>query len=169
MKKRISFMRHLSTIVVCICCAFLLASMLLTIPSASRSLAASTQPGLRPRGDVPNVPRGFSSGVAAVSWGQNRLDVFYVGKDHGIYHKWWDGAWKPNEDGEKIAGSYAISKVSAVTVGPGRLDVFYVGEDHALYHVPWNGNTWGHSERLGGYVSSDVSALSWGGNRMDLF
>src|SRR5437879_4197396 len=135
----------LPAIVVSLLCGLLLASTLLTIPSAS---AASLQLASSTRGDVPNVPHGFSSGVASVTWGQCRLDVFYVGQaDHAIYHKWWDGEWKPNQDGEKIAGSYAISKVSAVTVGTGRLDIFFVGKDHALNHSSWLGGNWSTVER----------------------
>ena len=31
------------------------------------------------------------------SWGPNRLDIFGLGQDHGMYHKWWDGStWGPS-------------------------------------------------------------------------
>jgi hypothetical protein len=41
------------------------------------------------------------NGPAAVSWATGRLDVFMVTDDAtdgdaNVYHKWWDGAWKPS-------------------------------------------------------------------------
>ena len=35
-----------------------------------------------------------------VSWGANRLDVFVLGTDRALYHKWWNGsAWGPSLTG----------------------------------------------------------------------
>jgi hypothetical protein len=31
----------------------------------------------------------LSSGPAAVSWGPNRIDIFAVGKDQNLWHRWW--------------------------------------------------------------------------------
>ena len=37
---------------------------------------------------------------AVVCWGPNRLDVFVVGTDSALYHKWWNGsAWGPSVTG----------------------------------------------------------------------
>jgi hypothetical protein len=55
------------------------------------------------RGVVP-IPAGFENMGGAcvgqpevVSWGANRLDVFVIGTDRALYHKWWDGnAWGPS-------------------------------------------------------------------------
>jgi hypothetical protein len=33
----------------------------------------------------------FISGPAAFSWGLNHLDVYGIGADDGIWHKWWNG------------------------------------------------------------------------------
>jgi hypothetical protein len=38
----------------------------------------------------------FTSPPMAVSWGPNRLDIFGLGVDSGMYHKAWDGAWHPS-------------------------------------------------------------------------
>ena len=44
----------------------------------------------------------FLGSPAAVSWGPDRLDVFAVGIDSQIYHKWWYHEWLPRgEDFEK--------------------------------------------------------------------
>jgi hypothetical protein len=32
-----------------------------------------------------------ASAPAASSWGADRLDVFAVGVDDAIWHRWWDG------------------------------------------------------------------------------
>jgi hypothetical protein len=42
-----------------------------------------------------------------VAWGPNRLDVFVLGTDSALYHKWWDGtAWGPSLTGyERMGGS----------------------------------------------------------------
>ena len=34
------------------------------------------------------------SSPEAVAWGPDRLDVFALGTDHALWHRWWDGtAW----------------------------------------------------------------------------
>ena len=38
----------------------------------------------------------IASAPAAVSWGANRIDVFVVGSNKHLYHKWFDGStWRP--------------------------------------------------------------------------
>jgi Repeat of unknown function (DUF346) len=40
-----------------------------------------------------------------VAWGPNRLDVFVIGTDRALYHKWWDGsAWRPSLSGYEYMG-----------------------------------------------------------------
>ena len=37
--------------------------------------------------------------------GPNRLDVFAIGTDSALYHKWWDGnAWGPSVTGWEAMG-----------------------------------------------------------------
>ena len=81
-----------------------------------------------------------------VSWGPNRLDVFVIGTDRALYHKWWDGsAWRPSLTGYERLGGVCISAPRAVAWAPNRLDVFVVGTDGALYHKWWDGSAWGPS------------------------
>ena len=42
-----------------------------------------------------------------VAWGANRLDVFVIGTDMALYHKWWNGsAWGPSVTGwERMGGT----------------------------------------------------------------
>jgi hypothetical protein len=66
-----------------------------------------------------------------VSWTPNRLDLFTLGQNHGLWHKWWDGSqW----GGEESLGGSLFSPVSAVSWTRNRLDLFAVGGDNAGYH-----------------------------------
>jgi hypothetical protein len=61
----------------------------------------------------------FTSPPAAVSGGANRLDIFALGLDKAMYHKWWDGrAWLPSKtDWEPLGGVFAsgLTTVQDVT------------------------------------------------------
>ncbi len=109
-----------------------------------------------------------------VAWGANRLDVFVVGADRALYHKWWNGSsWGPSLTGYEYQGGVCTSRPEAVSWGPNRLDVFVLGTDHALYHKWWNGSSWGPSltgyEYQGGVCTSPPRAVAWGPNRLDVF
>jgi len=48
------------------------------------------------------------SPIAAVSWGSGRFDVFGIGTDTHMYHKAFEGNWKPSVDGwDAIGGDFA--------------------------------------------------------------
>jgi hypothetical protein len=101
-----------------------------------------------------------------VSWAANRLDIFAVGTDNALYHKWWNGsAW----GGFESLGGLCKSAPAAVSWGPNRLDIFVVGTDSALYHKWWNGSAWGGWESLGGVCVGTPQVASWGPNRLDIF
>src|SRR2546425_13374163 len=101
------------------------------------------------------------SGPEAVRWGPNRIDVFVLGTDRALYHKWWDGtAWKPSLTGYEEMGGLIQGQPKAVAWGPNRLDVFVKGTDRALYHKWWDGAAWeraaaGEGEEVGGRGSSN--------------
>ena len=119
---------------------------------------------------------GRSVGVAAVSWGTNRIDV-YVGpfKDGSLGHKYFDGSgWFPSDDFEDIGGSLK-GRPLAISWGPNRNDVFAVGRDNQLWHKTLDGSIWSPSlsgwENLGGNLSSKypLAAVSRIANRLDVF
>lgn len=102
----------------------------------------------------------------AVSWGPNRIDLFGVGTDHALWHRWTNGgSW----GGWESLGGALDSRPTAVAWGPDRLDVFALGTDHALWHKWWDGHAWGGWESLGGSLFSQISAVSWRKNRLDIF
>jgi hypothetical protein len=67
-----------------------------------------------------------------VSWAPNRLDIFGLGTDNAVWHRWWDGAhW----GGWESLGGSLFSPVSAVSWSGDRLDLFAMGGDSALCHL----------------------------------
>src|SRR6266446_6063170 len=101
-----------------------------------------------------------------VAWAPNRLDIFVVGTNSALWHRWWDGsAW----GGWESLGGVLTTPPEVVSWGTNRLDVFALGTDHALWHRWWDGSAWGGWESLGGVLTSSVSAVSWAPNRLDVF
>ena len=53
----------------------------------------------------------LTSPPAAVNWGPNRLDIFGLGQDHALWHRWWDGfnwgGWESPGDCTWRRGKYA--------------------------------------------------------------
>src|SRR3989441_7422925 len=79
-----------------------------------------------------------------VAWAPDRLDVFVIGADRALYHKWWNGAaWGPSLAGayEKLDG-ICLTRPEVVAWGPNRLDMFVGGEDSALDQQGGGGAGW---------------------------
>jgi hypothetical protein len=117
---------------------------------------------------------GQLGGPQPVSWGADRLDVFVLGTDHALYHKWWDGhAWGPSPTGYEFQSGNIIGNPAPVSWAPDRLDVFVKGTDRALYHKWWDGHAWGPSitgyEGQGGDIVSNPVAVAWAPDRLDVF
>jgi hypothetical protein len=81
----------------------------------------------------------------AVSWGPDRLDVFAVGPNDHLYHRYSGDngqTWYPaGGSWEYLAGTMATTPQVA-SWGPGRLDVFG-GYGNALEHLAYTGAGWG--------------------------
>lgn len=118
-----------------------------------------------------------SSAPAAVSWGQDRMDIFATSAEGVLYHKYFDGSsWQPSgSDFESLAvGFDPWHSITACAWGPGRLDVFGLGPNKNVLHKYWDGSSWqpvdSSTDNLGGqYSGSGVSAISWGPERLDVF
>jgi len=109
-------------------------------------------------------------GLAAASWGPNRLDLFGVGTDGAMYHKAWDGIWRPSPSGWEHLGGIFTSAPAVVASGSERLDVFGLGTDRSLFHASWAPSTgWTAWEPLGGTFASPPAVVSQGPNRIDIF
>jgi hypothetical protein len=108
-----------------------------------------------------------SSESWAVSWGTGRLDVFGVGENNDLLHKWFDGSWSETESRGGTLGNQFLSAVSSTA---GRLDVFGVGENKDLLHWSFDGS-WRGPESLdaGMWTNSRPSAVSSNTGRLDVF
>merc|ERR1711939_691882 len=121
----------------------------------------------------------ISAGSVA-SWSLNRLDLFGLGTDNQVYHKFWDAkdgsVWRPSARGWEALGGTFTDSPTAVSWGPSRLDLFGLGTDNQVYHKSWDakdGRVWRPSiqnwETLGGTFTDSPTAVSWGPSRLDLF
>src|SRR5271154_5696729 len=115
-----------------------------------------------------------SIAVAAASWGVDRLDVFGLGNNNELFHKWSNGdSWGPSQTGWEPLGGILTSAPVVVSWEPNRLDLFGLGTDNAMWHKWWDGKAWGPSttgwESLEGHFTSQPVAVSWGPNRLDVF
>jgi Repeat of unknown function (DUF346) len=116
----------------------------------------------------------FNSPPAAVAWAPDRLDIFGLGVNNDMFHKWWDGSsWGPSQtDWETLGGTFN-SPPAVVSWAPGRLDIFGLGVNNDMFHKWWDGSSWGPSqtdwEWLGGTFNSPPAVVSWAPNRLDIF
>jgi hypothetical protein len=114
----------------------------------------------------------FHSPPAVVSWAPGRLDIFALGLDNQMFHKFFDKTWGPSVvDWEAIGGVFN-SAPAAVSWAPGRLDIFGLGTDNQMYHKFFD-REWGPSltdwEAIGGQFDSAPAAVSWQPGRLDIF
>jgi CubicO group peptidase (beta-lactamase class C family) len=118
------------------------------------------------------------STVSAVTRDPNKLDIFVVANDGGIYTAAWDAAvaggwrgwWRVGDAGSSWGGT-----VSAVARDPNKLDIFVVANDGFIYTAAWDvaiaggwrgwWRIWGCQTQSG----STVSAVTRDPNKLDIF
>jgi len=107
----------------------------------------------------------LASGPGVASWASGRLDIFAVGGDGALIHKWYDGSWH----GWESLGGHLTSDPSVVSWASGRLDVFARGPARDLIHKWYGPNGWSDWESLGGILAEGAGVTSWGAGRLDVF
>ena len=94
---------------------------------------------------------------AAVSWAPGRLDIFGLGTNNEMFHKWWQGSWGPSQTGWEPLGGVFNSAPSVAAWAANRLDIFGLGTNNEMFHKWWQGS-WGPSqtgwEPLGGVFNA---------------
>ncbi len=92
------------------------------------------------------------TGLAAVSWGENRVDIFARGSDDSLQHKYYDGVlW---HEWESLRGVLR-SGPAVVSLGEGRLNVFVRGTDNAIWENFYMQGRWqGWLSQGGDFVST---------------
>ena len=76
-------------------------------------------------------------GLIAVSWGRDRIDLFWVGADRALMHRWWDGAsWSADESlGGELASAPAVTSWAE-----NEMEVFAIFPDGQLWDRYWDGD-----------------------------
>lgn len=118
---------------------------------------------LSPR--LPDARFDIQFAPGAVSWGENRLDVFAVrAGDSALLHSWWDGAWH----GWESLGGVLTEAPSVIARGRGLLDCFGRGSDGQVYHKFYDGRRWSNWYGLRRY-SASAPAAAMGGYGLAIF
>ncbi|MDQ4074334.1 MAG: hypothetical protein M3162_08550 [Thermoproteota archaeon] len=81
-------------------------------------------------------PNGDGTDIVVMCTHDGRLEVFVVGNDKALYHRWqespggrWNGNW------ESLGGNWPDGSDPVVVLNSdGRLEVFMVGTNKELYH-----------------------------------
>jgi hypothetical protein len=114
--------------------------------------------------------------AAVVSWSAERLDIFGLGTNNEMFHKYWSPStgWGPSQTGWEAIGGVFNSPPAVVSWSAERLDIFGLGTDNQMYHKYWSPTTgWGPSqagwEAIGGTFNSAPAAVSWAAERLDIF
>ena len=99
--------------------------------------------------------------------GSGVIDVFGVGLDSQLFHKYYAGGWSEwGALGGGLSGNPSVISPSA-----GALEVYARGSgDHQLYEKVWTpGSGWSGYYPLGSTLSSGIAATTWDSNRRDIF
>lgn len=76
-------------------------------------------------------------GPAVTSWDKGRLDLFVVGTNNALYHKWYARrqGWQGWENLGAPQGIQLVGSPSAVSWEKDRVDVFVRGDNRKTYHL----------------------------------
>lgn len=82
--------------------------------------------------------------IAANVRGVGYVDLFVLGGEHALYHKYWDGSWHPGQWGYYYRGEVLTSSPTVVSWSKDRQDVFFIGSPQGvgLYDAYTNRNGW---------------------------
>ncbi|MFE7332303.1 hypothetical protein ACFU8W_47120 [Streptomyces sp. NPDC057565] len=107
-----------------------------------------------------------------------RLEIFAIGGDRSVYHRWHGGSdngWNDGGWGVEPLGGVCRSEVAVGGNADGRLEIFGVGYDSGVYHrwqkAPagnWNAGGWG-IDPLGGVIYSNLIVASNQDMRQEVF
>ena len=116
------------------------------------------------------------SSIFGVSRNTNKLDIFAVGTDLGVYTAAWEPDFTDGWHGWWRLGDLTVapgSNVHAVSRSPDRLDVFAVGSDFGIYTSGWSpGTGWTPWQQINGGVAApgtSVFGVSRSTDHLDIF
>ncbi|ETS73775.1 hypothetical protein PFICI_14721 [Pestalotiopsis fici W106-1] len=127
----------------------------------------------QPFNGLERLPAEVQGCPSVLSWGEGRLDIFYVNETgNNVLHKYFGGgSWGPSwEDAEDIGGH--VVALSSASWGANRFDVVGKTNNGSYTHKAWTGESWFPSktawEDLRGNFFSDPATVSWGPGRLDI-
>lgn len=86
----------------------------------------------------------------------DKLHVFVLGENRGVYHYTWDKEWT---EPTPLHGT-VISPPRAVAWPDGGIDVFVVGQDSAMFRRAYRGGVWHDWRPIGGRAFSPPSIIA---------
>jgi hypothetical protein len=106
-------------------------------------------------------------GLCAVSWGSDRLDLFWLGTARELLHRCWtrESGWSADE----WLGGELVAPPAVTAWAKNEMEVFAVFADGQLWDRYWDGAAWHPWETLGGELAGQPAASSWGADRIDVF
>ena len=109
-----------------------------------------------------------------VSWGPNRLDVFVMGTDSALYHKWWNGsAWGPSLTGYEHMGGVIVGRPEVVVVGSEPAGCLRASAPTARSTTSGGmvrpGVRHSPATKIWVVSTSPPRVIAWGPNRLDVF
>jgi hypothetical protein len=105
--------------------------------------------------------------LAAVSWGPDRIDLFWSEASELWHRAFVRGSWgAPESLGGTLASPPAVTAWAT-----DQMEVFAVFRDGQLWNRYWDGASWHPWESLGGELMPGTApaASSWGPERLDVF
>lgn len=104
---------------------------------------------IEPGAPFVNLGGSAQYGPGAVTWDGRRTDVFVVGTNSELYHRFTAGG--PWSGWESLGGALTSSPV-AVSFANGTLDVMGRGSDNSLWSKRWTGSAWTDWAFVGGQL-----------------
>jgi len=150
------------------------------IGTDNKVYTAAWQPGDTTWGGWWSVANGLSvasnTSVFGVSRSANKLDIFAVGSDHGIYTAAWQpgdahwGGWWRVQNGLAAPNT----SITAVSRSADKLDIFAVGSDQHIYTAAWQPGdaNWGGWWPIQGGIAApgtSVFGVSRSADKLDVF
>lgn len=125
--------------------------------------------------NIPGNTAAFEQGVAAVSRAEDAVDIFAVGGDYALYHKYQvppSATWGPSPSSWEPRGGILTTMPSVISWSQDRLDIFALGASPVfeLFQMTWNASGWSEWIPIGGsWQATTPTAVTWGPGRIDVF
>ncbi|KAJ9614397.1 hypothetical protein H2200_002533 [Cladophialophora chaetospira] len=116
----------------------------------------------------------YQLGIAASARSSTNIDIFVVGTDRALYHKYHetDMEWGPGSVTWEPQSGGLISAPTVSTWAADRLDIWVIGDDYRIYQKYWDEtgwNGWYGFDPDYTWTKDAPTVISWGVNRYDIF